>query len=191
MGLVGATKTCLKKFVTFSGRARRPEYWWFWLACVLAGMAASALDALLFGIETVTTETVTQSPEGAVSVSYSEEVVSGPIATLIGVVTFLPLLAANWRRLHDTGRSGLWSLLPLASMVLAVVAGLVTMMVGAALHTPSPGPGGVAETFPEPLATVTTLVVVLFVLGSWALVTVFLLLPTQTGENRFGPEPPG
>ena len=26
-----SVKTCFQKYVTFKGRARRSEYWWFWL----------------------------------------------------------------------------------------------------------------------------------------------------------------
>src|SRR5689334_439203 len=31
MGFGGAIKTCFSKYATFSGRARRPEYWWWFL----------------------------------------------------------------------------------------------------------------------------------------------------------------
>ena len=30
-------KTCFQKYVVFEGRASRSEFWWFWLACFVAG----------------------------------------------------------------------------------------------------------------------------------------------------------
>lgn len=31
MSLTESIKTCFSKYATFSGRAARSEYWWFWL----------------------------------------------------------------------------------------------------------------------------------------------------------------
>ncbi len=36
-----AISTCLSKYVTFSGRASRPEFWWFFLFQILISIAAS------------------------------------------------------------------------------------------------------------------------------------------------------
>ena len=55
MSFTDAIRTCLRKYVTFSGRASRPEYWWFILFLFLGGMVASVLDGMLFG--TVSVET--------------------------------------------------------------------------------------------------------------------------------------
>ena len=43
MSFVSAIKTCLTHYATFQGRARRPEFWWFMLFCVLAISLAEAL----------------------------------------------------------------------------------------------------------------------------------------------------
>ncbi|MCD8237133.1 MAG: DUF805 domain-containing protein [Prevotellaceae bacterium] len=32
MTFVDSIKTCFNKYATFEGRAKRSEYWWFWLA---------------------------------------------------------------------------------------------------------------------------------------------------------------
>lgn len=37
MGFLEAIKACFGKYATFSGRARRSEYWWFVLANVIIG----------------------------------------------------------------------------------------------------------------------------------------------------------
>ncbi|WP_372825342.1 DUF805 domain-containing protein [Polaromonas sp.] len=38
-----AISTCLSKYATFSGRASRPEFWWFFLFQILVSVAASML----------------------------------------------------------------------------------------------------------------------------------------------------
>ena len=73
--------TCLKKYVDFSGRARRSEYWWYRLAIVLI-LSAAAI-----------------ATRGSV------------LTDLISLAFFLPDLAVCVRRLHDLNRSGWWVLL--------------------------------------------------------------------------------
>ena len=46
MGFFDAVKTCFLKYVTFSGRASRSEYWWFFLFCLICQIIASILDTL-------------------------------------------------------------------------------------------------------------------------------------------------
>ncbi len=45
-----AVKTCLNKYVDFSGRAARPEFWWFFLfqiiVMVITGMVSEILNGL-------------------------------------------------------------------------------------------------------------------------------------------------
>ncbi|WP_346289054.1 DUF805 domain-containing protein [Zoogloea sp.] len=76
-------KTCLSKYADFKGRAGRPEYWWFFLFCLLLGWAGGIIDH------------------------------SGTLTGFINLALLLPSLAAATRRLHDTGRSGWWQLLSL------------------------------------------------------------------------------
>lgn len=38
-----AISTCLSKYAMFSGRASRPEFWWFFLFQILVSVAASML----------------------------------------------------------------------------------------------------------------------------------------------------
>ena len=83
-----AISVCLGKFVTFSGRASRSEYWYFFLFTVLAGMVAAFLDAALF------------------DTGWDDEF--SPLNTITNLVLLLPTLAVGWRRLHDIDRSGWW-----------------------------------------------------------------------------------
>lgn len=38
MDFVTALKTCFSKYATFEGRARRSEFWWFYLAIFVGGL---------------------------------------------------------------------------------------------------------------------------------------------------------
>lgn len=79
-GFGEAISTCLNKYATFSGRASRSEYWYFYLFCTLIGIVGSFFELA-----------------GAPAVS-----------ALISLGLVLPSLAATVRRLHDMGRSGWW-----------------------------------------------------------------------------------
>ncbi len=83
-----AISTCMGKYATFSGRASRSEYWWFYLFCLLMSWGASLVGA-------------TTSMEGGA------DIMSG----IVSIALILPTIAAAARRLHDTGRSGWWQLL--------------------------------------------------------------------------------
>jgi len=96
MTFTTAIKTCLSKYVTFSGRARRPEYWWFVLFVFLGAVLLSIIDAIVFGTNPETGEP------------------SQFLTPLFQFATLLPMLAAGWRRMHDVGYPGWYLLLPLA-----------------------------------------------------------------------------
>jgi uncharacterized membrane protein YhaH (DUF805 family) len=91
----------LRQYVDFNGRARRTEYWMFALFNVIALIPLIVLDNLL-GLAFVTG-------------SY------GPLGLIYILATFLPNLAVGVRRLHDTGRPGLWMLLMLIPLVGPIV----------------------------------------------------------------------
>ena len=45
-----AIASCLSKYATFSGRASRPEFWWFFLFQILVSIAASMLGDVVGGL---------------------------------------------------------------------------------------------------------------------------------------------
>ncbi len=96
MSFTDSVRTCLSKYVDFSGRARRSEYWWFALFVILAGVVGNLLDGL-FGTRA----------------DYGTGVVQG----LINLALLLPSLAVGVRRLHDTARTGWWILIGLVPIV--------------------------------------------------------------------------
>lgn len=44
MGFMEAVKVCFSKYVTFSGRARRSEYWWFYLFNTIVGIVLAFIS---------------------------------------------------------------------------------------------------------------------------------------------------
>lgn len=94
----------LKNYAGFSGRARRTEYWMFFLFYSIFAVVAIILDKLLG-----------TSFEGA---SY------GLIYCLYVLAFFIPGLAVAVRRLHDVGKSGwmiLIALIPLIGVIWLLV----------------------------------------------------------------------
>ncbi|WP_139980194.1 DUF805 domain-containing protein [Nocardioides litoris] len=87
-------RTVLGKYVDFSGRARRSEYWWWALAVAIVYVPLYILSIAL-------TASGSDVAGGAV----------GVVFLLVALGLFLPTLAAAVRRLHDTGRSGWWYLI--------------------------------------------------------------------------------
>ena len=39
----------IRKYATFTGRARRSEYWWFFLLNILLAIVLGIIDGMLFG----------------------------------------------------------------------------------------------------------------------------------------------
>lgn len=171
MSFTDAIRTCFRKYVTFSGRAPRSEYWWFALFVFLGGIVAGILDGILFGTGSVE---VTED-------SFSAES-NGPIAALFSLGTFLPLLAAAWRRMHDTGRSGLYVFYPLIAMF-----GTFTFIafVGGMGHLTS---GNFTELFSGVIGIILLFAVIVLFLSPF-IVLFWLTRPSQIGPNDWGPNP--
>lgn len=86
-----AVRVCLSKYVEFTGRARRSEYWYFFLFNVLVSIVASIADATLPG---------------------------DMLGTISSIALLLPSLGAGVRRMHDIGKSGWYLLIPIYNIVL-------------------------------------------------------------------------
>lgn len=85
----------LKKYAEFSGRARRKEYWMFFLFYFLIAIAIGIIEAIIH--------------------------TGGVLGAIYALAMLIPGLAVTVRRLHDTGRSGWWILIGLIPVIGTIV----------------------------------------------------------------------
>lgn len=78
---------CLKQYADFSGRARRSEYWTFFLAYTVVYFIIDSVLGLSF------------------------------VAYIYALLLILPILAVSARRMHDIGKSGWWILIQIVPIV--------------------------------------------------------------------------
>lgn len=96
MNFATAIRTCFCKYVTFSGRATRSEFWYWGLFVWILNILCAVADYAIFGLPSL------DNPGAAPAAT---------IAQGFSLLVALPSLAVGSRRLHDTGRSGWWQLL--------------------------------------------------------------------------------
>jgi uncharacterized membrane protein YhaH (DUF805 family) len=98
----------LRHYADFNGRARRKEFWsWFLFVWVLLFVLMYLDAALGLGGSA-------SSYQNGASVGFSMS--GGLLTALFGLATLIPNIAVGARRLHDTGKSGwflLFGLIPL------------------------------------------------------------------------------
>ncbi|MDM7860909.1 DUF805 domain-containing protein [Alteromonas sp. ASW11-36] len=85
----------LKKYAVFSGRARRKEYWMFFLFNFIIAFALGFVEGLM------------GSP--------------GIVGAIYSLAILIPAIAVGVRRLHDTGRTGWWMLIGLIPIIGPIV----------------------------------------------------------------------
>jgi uncharacterized membrane protein YhaH (DUF805 family) len=91
VSLPDAVRSVLTQYANFQGRSRRSELWWYLLAYWVAYFVLFMIDKAVF----------------------DQQILSG----LLGLAVLLPTLGVEVRRMHDTGRSGWWILLPIVNIV--------------------------------------------------------------------------
>ncbi|MEL7514540.1 MAG: DUF805 domain-containing protein [Pseudomonadota bacterium] len=191
MTLIEATKTSFRQYATFSGRAARPEFWKFGLFLVMVSALLTLLNSVLFG-PTVTDDvrvSINSSDEPQTIVSQRYEYNSAWFGAVFGIATITPLLAVSWRRLHDTGRLGWHIFLPVAGI--AVMLGIFFVAAERVIVDATDLPSSVAvpESVLIPSNAILFLIAWLAAFSSFAVVIWWLARPTQTGPNKYGPNP--
>lgn len=86
----------LQNYATFNGRARRSEYWYFFLFNVIISFILSFV-----GLETGTTI----------------------LSNIYSLAVLIPGIAVGVRRMHDVGKSGWFILIPIYNLILACTEG--------------------------------------------------------------------
>jgi uncharacterized membrane protein YhaH (DUF805 family) len=114
MALPDAVRSVLTQYATFTGRARRSEYWWFALAYAVTYFVAALID-------------------GALGTTL--------FTVVVGLALLVPSLAVAVRRLHDIGKSGWWlliGLVPLVGSIIVLVFACQDSQPGTNQYGPSP-----------------------------------------------------
>ena len=101
MNFIEALQSFFENYFNFSGRASRAEYWyadlWF-LILIVSGILIS------------------------IFIFHSENGIN--IVTIgLRLIFFIPFISCGVRRMHDTGHSGWYILIPIYSFILMVSAG--------------------------------------------------------------------
>jgi len=86
----------LQNYATFTGRARRSEYWYFFLF----NLIISFVLGFVGGIMDTTV-----------------------LANIYSLVVLIPSIAVGVRRMHDVGKSGWFILIPIYNFILALSEG--------------------------------------------------------------------
>jgi uncharacterized membrane protein YhaH (DUF805 family) len=160
MTFTQAVRSVLSNYATFSGRARRSEYWWFYLFTILISIATSVIDAVL-------------------NTALNNEI--GILGLIASLALLIPTLAVTARRLHDTDRTGWWMLLPIVPLLATITVGFAALF---AVVFSSDADGS-----PAAAVTVLLVVCVLITLAAFITLVVFLCLDSSPGPNKYGPSP--
>lgn len=111
MGFGEAVSTCFRKYAVFSGRAARPEYWYFALFTYLLWIPLTVWAVST--AELATWDSDASMPAGLAAV-----------LAVVGLGLLLPTWGVAVRRLHDTNHSGWFVfivLIPLVGWIILLV----------------------------------------------------------------------
>lgn len=84
------------KYTKFDGRARRKEYWYFFLVNLIASIILGIID-MIIGMQI--------------------------LGSIWSLALLLPGIAVSIRRMHDVGKSGWFILIPIYNLILALTEG--------------------------------------------------------------------
>jgi len=170
MSFAGSVRSCFSKYATFSGRATRSEFWWFYLFFFITVLAADIAGHVVFGPSSV------------------EDTSNDVFAKLLWWVNILPFAAVACRRLHDSGRSG-WYLffLFVFPFVLFYFFGLAWSLSDSTIR--ALGDSDFLRDASEIFGIIGLTAIVILYFGLGVLVNWSLISPTDPQANKYGPVP--
>ena len=179
-----AIGACFSEYATFSGRSRRSEYWWF----AFFALIMMFFPVIIMGLVSLVLEGKFIMEPGEVHGALTEAIdfILVIALALICLILFIPSLAVQTRRLHDTGRSGWW-----------IVGGMVASMAFSTAELFVLGDVSHGSSFTTlqqafNVSTAGAIVMLSFKLVQAGLnlaIFVFSLFDSQRGENKYGPSP--
>lgn len=95
-------KVVFENYANFEGRARRKEYWMFFLANIIISFVLGFVLGLVFALI---------SPSLA------------PLVNIYSLAVLVPSIAVAIRRMHDIGKSGWYILIPIYNIILLATEG--------------------------------------------------------------------
>jgi uncharacterized membrane protein YhaH (DUF805 family) len=110
----------LRRYVDFSGRSQRKEYWMFLLFIIISSLVLGTLDSVL-GLGGGTSH-YNYGGDGSYGAGGSMH--GGWLSNIFALAILIPSLAVGVRRLHDLDKSGWWLLLnfiPLVGFIIVLV----------------------------------------------------------------------
>jgi uncharacterized membrane protein YhaH (DUF805 family) len=109
MTFTDSVRSCINKYATFSGRASRSEFWWFWLFIFIVQIVSLTIFSVI----------------GYLLGGYDGCTISLSICSVLCILLLtVPYLSVLVRRLHDTNHSGWWyfiSLIPLIGTIWMII----------------------------------------------------------------------
>jgi len=162
-----AIKSVFSKYATFSGRARRSEFWYFFLFNMIVSIGLTILGRKV--------------------------PILGFLGSLWSLAILIPYLAVTVRRFHDIGKSG-WNYLYLLIPSLLYVGYLVYLIIQ--VGSSVVGTNGAIDSdvlssmlMNNSKALLTIAILMIATLIAWIVWIVWMARDSEPGENKWGPNP--
>ena len=160
---IGYYKLCFKKYVQFSGRASRSEYWWFWLFNFLINLVLGFLYGFFGYFNSLLGMIFDWS------------------STIYSLIVLLPSLAVFVRRYHDIGKSAWFAFTGTFILIGYFIISLIWLFASVDKGAPEN-----IYSMLLPYLGVTGLVSLVIGL-IWGII--FPCFASQKGTNKYGPQP--
>src|SRR5690606_19746821 len=113
-----AVRHCLRNMFVFEGRARRSEFWWYYLFVSIIGLVVATVFVVAMSVPIIamlSEGSASRDPDMTNAAIFMFFVLYG-LYMLFALLVNVAMLGAMARRLHDTGQSGHWLWLNLAGL---------------------------------------------------------------------------